>query len=154
MNKNHYVLQALKILGLEEILKLATILKSPHLTLKKVVGEDVIVWEGPEQPAPKSDPEADSKVLLFQPRDFKDEIKEVEEGADKVEGTAEHFTPAELMLWQKELTKESDVALQKQDAFKGYKKSAELYVVKSDLNGKEKMRVAATQGVLVNKKQA
>ena len=41
------------------------------------------------------------------------------------------------------------------DAFKGYRKSTEMYVVKTPTHeGKDKIRFASTNGVLVNKKQA
>ena len=45
--------------------------------------------------------------------------------------------------------------VQKKDAFKGYEKSTEMYVVKTTTHdGKDKLRFAATDGVLINKKQA
>jgi len=37
----------------------------------------------------------------------------------------------------------------------GYKKSADMYVVKTtEVDGKEKIRIASTRGVLIDKKQA
>jgi hypothetical protein len=158
MSKNPYVLKALKILGLEEMLKLAEILKSKQVPMKKVAGEDLIVWSEPEasEEILEAAPPKVAKVLNFPGHSPKPEPEAEETKESKKEETNQpHLVTAEMMLWQKELTKESDSSLQKQDAFNGYKKSTEMYVVKTEVKGgKDKMRIASTQGVLVNKKQA
>lgn len=157
MNKNPFVLKALKILGLEEMLKLAEILNSKAVPMKKAAGEDLVVWSEPEAGAPpkKKEPQPEGKILSFKaPKPTEAEI-EAQAEKDHLKANPIHLVTAEMMIWQKELTKDSEVALQKKEAINGYKKSAEMYVVKTtELNGKEKIRIAATRGVLVDKKQA
>lgn len=157
MNKNPFVLKALKILGLEEMLKLAEILNSKAIPMKRAAGEDLVVWSDPEVPAvpKKKESQTEGKILNFKspkPTEAEVEAKAVE---DKLKANPIHLVTADMMMWQKELTKDSEVSLQKQEAMNGYKKSAEMYVVKTtELNGKEKIRIASTRGVLVDKKQA
>jgi len=62
---------------------------------------------------------------------------------------------ADVLLWQRELAKHTDESIQKKKAFKGYKKSTEMYSVKTSTpEGKDKIRFASINGVLVDKKQA
>ncbi len=157
MNKNPFVLKALKILGLEEMLKLAEILNSKAIQMKRAAGEDLVVWSDPEVPAvpKKKEPQPEGKILNFKsPKPTEAEV-EAKAEEDKLKANPIHLVTADMMMWQKELTKDSEVSLQKQEAMNGYKKSAEMYVVKTtELNGKEKIRIASTRGVLVDKKQA
>jgi hypothetical protein len=158
MNKNPFVLKALKILGLEEMLKLAEILNSKAQPMKKAAGEDLIVWNEPEaQPTPKKKEHqhSEAKILSFKAPKPTDEELEAKAEQDKIKENPIHLVTAEMMMWQKELTKDSEVSLQKRDAMNGYKKSTEMYVVKTtEVDGKEKIRIASTRGVLVDKKQA
>jgi hypothetical protein len=157
MSKNPFVLKALKILGLEEMLKLAEILNSKAIPMKRAAGEDLVVWSEPEgqTASKKKEPRPEGKILTFKsPKPTEAEIEAQAEG-DKLKANPIHLVTADMMMWQKELTKDSEVSLQKQEALNGYKKSAEMYVVKTtELNGKEKIRIASTRGVLVDKKQA
>jgi len=146
----------MKILGLEEMLKLAEILKTKQVALKKAAGEELVVWNGPEEEQNFQEIKDPGKVLAFRGREQARPQLEEESSQAKFESdpVSAHFTPVELMLWQKELTKDSEVSLQKQEAFKGYKNSTEMYIVKTEVNGAEKIRIPSTNGVLVNKKQA
>jgi hypothetical protein len=157
MNKNPFVLKALKILGLEEMLKLAEILNSKAVPMKKAAGEDLVVWSEPESQLPpkKKEPQPEGKILNFKPPKPTEAEIEAKAEQDKLKENPIHLVTAEMMMWQKELTKDSEVSLQKQVAMNGYKKSSDMYVVKTtELNGKEKIRIASTRGVLVDKKQA
>ena len=159
-----FVLYALRILGLEEMLKLSEVLHVKQVPLKKAAGEELIVWsdEAPQKHihADKKEEQEEAKVLPFKRN--QSEFQPLGEAppansegkSDDGEPTPGLF-PSELVLWQRELTKDSSAPLNKQEAQKGYRKSNEMYVVKStDLDGKEKIRFASTKGILVNKKQA
>ena len=158
MPKTSYVLQTLKILGLEEMLKLSEVLHVKQVPLKKAAGGELIAWDDADQnPSPKKSLEReDAKILAFPNRTI-NELISVQEDApakDDDEGTLNLLT-SEVILWQRELTKQSGETIHKMDAFKGYKKSTEMYVVKTPtIEGKDKIRFASTNGVLVNKKQA
>jgi len=59
------------------------------------------------------------------------------------------------MLWNREQNKDSNSPVLKKEAAKEYARSTEMYVVKTaTVEGKEKIRFAHTNGVLVDKKQA
>jgi hypothetical protein len=163
--KPSYVLQALNILGLEEILKLSEVLHAKQVSLKKAAGEELIVWNTPAKKPEKKAKKEEAKVLPFPTRAITDypELEEdapdhslaEERAAAENFSENEHVMPSDIILWQRELMKDSDEAIQKLDAMKGYQKSAQMYVVKSHLaDGKEKIRFASTNGVLINKKQA
>ena len=151
------MLKALKILGLEEMLKLAEILNSKAVPLKRAAGEDLVVWSEPEPQNPKKDSRPDAKVLSFKTTRAADlEEAQFDESKSEVKNENQnHFVSAEMMMWQKELTKDSELNLHKREAVNGYKKSADMYVVKTtEVDGKEKIRIASTRGVLIDKKQA
>lgn len=156
MAKSSYVLEALKILGLDEILKLSEVLLTKQVPLKKAAGEELIVWD--ETPAPKK-PKTEvreGKVLPFPQKTIHD-IEAFEEPPTEIaeESEASELLTSDFILWQRELQKKTEMKVQKKDAFKGYEKSTEMYVVKTTTHdGKDKLRFAATDGVLINKKQA
>lgn len=156
--KTSYVLQALKILGLEEMLKLSEVLHVKQVPLKKAAGGELIVWDDADQKAPtrKSQEREDAKILAFPKKSINELIPMQEEAGPKDdEGGPSNLLASDIVLWQRELTKQSGETSHKMDAFKGYKKSTEMYVVKTPtLEGKDKIRFASTNGVLVNKKQA
>jgi hypothetical protein len=161
--KSSYVLQALNILGLEEILKLSEVLHAKQVPLKKAAGEELIVWNTPVEKPGKKAKKEEAKVLPFPNRAVTDFPELEEEPPEKPEERPapesssgnEHVMPSDIILWQRELMRDSDEAIQKLDAMKGYQKSTQMYVVKSHLaDGKEKIRFASTNGVLINKKQA
>lgn len=153
--KSTFVLRALKILGLEEMLKLSQVLHVKQVPLKKAAGEDLIVWDDAPTIAPKK-PEVEAKVLSFPKKTIQDlapmpeENPEIDDDKEKP-----NFLTSDMVLWQREIAKNSGENVHKLDAFKGYKKSTEMYVVKTPTpEGKDKIRFASTNGVLVNKKQA
>jgi hypothetical protein len=150
VTKTPFVFQALGLLGLEEILKLSEVHQTKKVALKKAAGGELISWDEPVAPAPKKAQQEEAKVLIFP------KTPQVEEEKLEVPHPDQpHIVPSELHLWQRELTKDSDSSIQKLDAFKGYKRSTEMYVVKSStVDGKDKIRFASTEGILVDKKQA
>jgi hypothetical protein len=160
--KTPFVLQALNILGPDEILKLSEVLHAKQINTKKAAGEELLVWEHEttedQSPSRGHANDQESKVLDFPVkktiRDL-DYFKETTETKPVEEAPAPGIMTSDLLFWQRELAKHTGEGMRKADAFKGYSKSTEMYVVKSPLNeGKEKIRFAATNGVLVNKKQA
>lgn len=153
-----FVLRALTILGLEEMLKLSEVLHVKQAPLKKAAGEELIVWDDAPETAVKSPPrkhKEEGKVLSF-PKQTVRELAPLQEEVEEVqEEETPNFLTSDLILWQREITRQTGDNIQKMDAFKGYKKSTEMYVVKTpSVEGKDKIRFASTNGVLVNKKQA
>ena len=157
-----FVLNALRIIGLEEILKLSQAALIKPVMLKKAAGEDLVVWD--DAPGPEDHKAAIADPVLAKVLPFKKSLSEFEDAIDLKPAAGEHGKPdevpiniqsTELMLWGRELGKDlSDPALKKNGS-KEYAKSADIYIVKTAaLEGKEKFRFAATNGVLVNKKQA
>jgi hypothetical protein len=156
MSQTPFVLKALKILGPEEMLKLTEVLQVEQVPLKMAAGEELIVWdEVSEKPSVKA-AETEAKILPFPKKSIHDLIPlEEESPEDEGEQGPTNLLTSELILWQREITKEAGGNNQKLNAFKGYKKSTEMYVVKSaDIDGKDKIRFAETNGILINKKQA
>ncbi|MFP5384998.1 MAG: hypothetical protein ACLGHN_02900 [Bacteriovoracia bacterium] len=160
MAKSSYVLRALKILGLEEMLKLSEVLHVKQVPLKKAAGGEFIVWDDAVEqeaaPTPKSEPkEKEGKVLTFPKKTINDLTPLPEEAEATGEEETPSFLSSDLVLWQREIAKHTGDNIHRLDAFKGYKKSTEMYVVKTPgAEGKDKMRFASTNGVLINKKQA
>ncbi len=157
-NASSFVLRALSILGLEQILKLTKVLKLKQGQAQKAVGEELISWdesqpieaavkpEGKVVPFPKSKNALPS--INMPPSDEEVKKKNQEEESSKL-------LTSDVILWQREITRDTGEAVHKMDAFKGYKKSTEMYVVKTQTDeGKEKIRFADTNGILINKKQA
>lgn len=154
-----FVLQALKIFGLEEMLKLSEVLKVKSTRMKKAAGEELIVWsDEPEKPSATAVPAQESdNVLQFkrQPAEQLQPIPDPQASPGVPQEDGPNFYSSEFMLWQRELSKDAGVPLLKKEAVKGYSRATEMYVVKSPGDqGKEKIRFASTNGVLVNKKQA
>jgi hypothetical protein len=157
-----YVLKALRIFGLEEMLKLSKSALVKPVMMKKAAGEDLIVWsDAPEEETHAKAPEESLGVVLPFKKQLSDFAKISEpssEANNSKEPPLEASSPiysSEFMLWNKELIKESSVPVLKKEAVKEYARSAEMYVVKtSTVEGKDKIRFASTNGVLVDKKQA
>lgn len=158
MAKTSYVLQALKILGLEEILKLSEVLHVKQVPLKKAAGAELIVWDDADlksHPKKNPEPREEAKILPFPKKTINELIPMQDDAPPKEDENPTNLMTSEVVLWQRELSKQSGETSHKMDAFKGYKKSTEMYVVKTPtLEGKDKIRFASTNGVLVNKKQA
>lgn len=133
-------------------------LQVKQVPLKKAAGEELIAWD--ESPAPipkKAVRESEAKVLEFPKKNSQFVPPEELEDPAKLEGESDssHVLSSELILWQREISRNTGDSVHKLDAFKGYRKSTEMYVVKTPtLDGKDKIRFASTNGVLINKKQA
>jgi len=150
-----YVLRALCILGPEEILKLAHVLNREEVSFKKAAGDDFVFWKDKKAPAkkPENKPKTEAKILHFsRPAPQVDERPETPEESDT--GESGGILSSEVILMQREISRESASETQKASARSGYQKATEVYVVKSNIDGKEKIRFASTNGVLINKKQA
>ena len=158
-----YVLKALKLLSLDEILKLATTVKVKSGLLKKAAGQELVSWEESSEPhevmaekkspPPSQDFKAPADILPFKRPEKKEDLTPEESGGAKEHGG---LVSSEFILWHRELNKDAGVGpSQTKEAIKGYMKSTEMYVVKTpSSDGKDKIRFASTQGVLINKKQA
>lgn len=155
MSKPSFVLHALKILGPEEVLKLSQVLRIKQVPLKKAAGEELIVWDdAPEEPKKKVIAE-ENNVLSFPKKTVHDHAPLQPEMKESEEEEGPGLITSELVLWQREMSRHNEDNVHKMDAFKGYKKSNEMYVVKeSNKEGKDSIRFASTNGVLINKKQA
>lgn len=150
-----YVLRALCILGPEEILKLAHVLNREEVTFKKASGDDVVVWKQ-EKVLPKKEdvgPRTESKVLQFsRPSPV---IEEKQEKSAEGPSDDSQIMSSEVILIQREIARETSSEGHKAAAKSGYSRANEMYIVKSQsLDGKEKIRFASTNGVLIDKKQA
>ncbi len=158
MAKTSFVLQALNLLGLEDILKLSEILHVKQIVRKKAAGEELIVWEETEDtaqatPAKPKIADTEAKILEFPkvakqvPQNNSPEGEENEEPSTLIS--------SDLVMWQRELGRQTGERLQKRDAFNGYNRATEMLVAKeTSSEGKLKNRIVSTNGVLVNKKQA
>lgn len=156
MAKTSLVLRALGILGLDEIQKLSEA-QSEHIQLKRAAGEDLLAWDEPVSRKSVRRELPEGKILEF-PKKFISNFSELDD-PNKPEPAQDendsNFMSSDLLLWQREVGKETGGALKKVDAFKGYQKSTQMYVVKTESpEGKSKIRFASTDGILVNKKQS
>lgn len=155
-----FVLRALRVFGLEEMLNLAEARRVKTSLMKRAAGEELVVWDDVPETTTKvkvAIPETSDNVLPFQKKTVIKDVEPLPDPAMKEssEGETTTLLSSEFILWQRELTKDSGAPLSKKDAVKGYSKATEMYVVKTpDVEGKEKIRFASTNGVLVNKKQA
>jgi hypothetical protein len=151
-----FVLKALKIFGLEEMLKLSQTGLSKQVSLKRAAGEDLIVWNdaADSEPTPSQHNETKDNVLPFKKQSF-EPIPDPNLAPSEASDSASTIQTTDFMLWNRELTKDSGAAGLKKGATKEYAKTTQMYIVKtSTIDGKEKIRFASTHGVLVNKKQA
>lgn len=164
MAKSSIVLRALGLLGLEEVLKLSEVASERHMPLKKAVGEDLLAWDGPQsKKRSRHRPDEGGQILEFPNRKSIHEFSELENapppsppGAPGEEGDERpSLISSDMLLWQRELSKETGVSINKVDAFKGYQKFTQMYVVKTESpEGKQTIRFASTDGILINKKQS
>ena len=143
------------------MLKLSEVLQVKQVPLQQAAGGEHIVWDDDE---PKENysrpPQKPAKILPFPKKPaFRQERIDLEDKlqvqGEPQEASNHLLVETEMLLWQRDLARSTDEIFHKQEAFKGYKKATEIYSVKSsDLDGKEKIRFANTNGVLINKKQA
>jgi hypothetical protein len=147
------VLHALKLLGPEEILNLSQVLTG-ELKLAKAAGAELVSWVD-KSPGEPSAPSPEATVLEFPAR----KVQQLEVLEEPVSGSPDPQAPllmsAEVILMQRELAKTKEADLRKLKARSGYQKATEMYLVKErSSEGKEQLRFASTDGVLINKKQA
>ena len=156
MSQIPFLLRALKILGPEEMLKLTEVLQVKQVPLKMAAGGELIEWdEVSEKPSVKPTV-TDAKILNF-PKKSINELVALKANVHEPAGEEKpiNLLASEFILCQRDITKEAGGNDQKLNAFKGYKKSTEMYLVKSAvIKGKDKIRFAETNGILINKKQA
>ena len=142
------------------MLKLSEVLKVKSSRMKKAAGEELIVWsDEPEKPHHTHTEAPETDNLLHFSRPGATELPEPIPDPNAAQGIPQEdgstFYSSEFMLWQRELSKDAGAPLLKKEAVKGYSRATEMYVVKTPtIEGKEKIRFASTNGVLVNKKQA
>jgi hypothetical protein len=152
--KTPYVLLALQILGLEEILKLSKVLNTKKIPLKKAVGQDLIVWDEDDLSTKKETVQEEAKILLFSPPTEVVPLAPTSPCDTKTQQD-ESSTQSDLYIWHREINKQSSEKAHQKEALQGYKKTTEIYVIKTkDDSGKTQFRYASTEGVLINKKQA
>lgn len=150
------ILKILRLFSLEEMLKMVQGVRTNQISLKKAAGEELISFE-PEFKSPKKETKknlSEAKVLPFPTS--KNPISPIEKTDPLPEppSDAPQFYSTEDVLWQRELARDSFLPIHRLEALKGYKQITEVYLVKApDSEGKEKIRFASTNGVLVNKKQ-
>lgn len=156
-----YVLRALKILGLEEIVRLSQVIKVKPSMMKKAAGEELVSWSDASDQAELNRPPEPAQlgtILPFKKEPPKSDQLERPTSADPAQSNdteIPNIVSSEFMLWQRELSKDVSAPLMSKEAVKGYSKSTEMYVVKTpSIDGTDKIRFASTKGVLVNKKQA
>lgn len=138
------------------MLKLSEVLHAKQGSFKKAAGEDLVVWND-APPEYHQEPKKDAEIIPFPKNNSINELPAFQAYQEhpKKEEPGSSIITSDLVLWQREVSRSSDAGSHKLDAFKGYSRSTEMYVVKSSTSeGEEKIRFASTNGVLVNKKQA
>lgn len=158
-----FVLQALKIFSLDEILRLSQALKVKSSLMKKAAGQELIFWsDASEDQQTEANPisSEEAKILPFR-QNTPSGQNESQLIPLKSPNPIETSDPSIIglisneLLFLKEITKNPDNPALKKEAIEGYLKVTDIYVVKTSTNdGKDKIRFASTQGVLINKKQA
>ena len=147
------ILKAFNLLGPSEILKIAQVLGEWTPALKKVAGDDLVVWDDASSHPQRNEPEA--KVIPFP--DKKSREISLEPLQETVTGESD-TTPiysTESVLMSREMSHRAQENMTKLTAKKGYQSSSEILMLKSkDLSGKSKTVFASTKGVLVDKKLA
>ncbi len=159
-----YVLKALRLLSLDEVVKLAKAITVKPSLMKKAAGQELISWSDAAEefvPIPEPEVKVPENVLPFNKIQRKPSAPDSSpaearsESPPAEDGDMAHFVSTDFILWQRELSRDPSNGIQTKEAMKGYAKATEMYVVKTPASdGKDKIRFASTQGVLVNKKQA
>ncbi len=160
MSEKSFVLRALKILGLEEILKLSELLKRSQSSLKKVVptetSQEDASYEETSRPLEKGLPE----VLIFPTKPQVPNSDLIPEGEGPKfqlnhEINDKLTDESELFLLQHEYSKLHEGNIQRLDALREYQKTAQTYQIQQKSEGGKSVRkIISTNGILINKKQA
>jgi hypothetical protein len=153
VSKKSFVLEALSLYDLEKIYDLGSVLLERKVPLKKASGEQVVFSsESGAKKRASSESSNNNETPNILP--FKKSSQEDNQTKKKPEEVDPRLN-TELMMWQREASRELGENIKKSEAFSGYKQSNQLYVVKQESSeGKNKLKFASTFGVLVDKKQA
>jgi hypothetical protein len=105
-----FVLRALRIFSLEEMLKLSQAKRTKTALFKKAAGEELVVWDDAPEPHKEQNQPEPNNVLPFSKKSTP--LKEAEplpdpelKDAPAEEGNP-HLMPTEFILWQRELSKD------------------------------------------------
>jgi hypothetical protein len=159
VRKKSNILEALSLYDQDKILDLCKVLLEKKIPFKKAAGEDVLFSStnnleraslGINKTEVKKKSQVEERHLIL----VKDQA-DLGQKKKKKENVEEDFRlNSELLMWQREASKEIDGVLKKSEAVKGYKQLNQLYVVKEESeDGKNKLKFASTHGVLIDKKQ-
>ncbi len=122
--------------------------------LKRAAGEDLVIMSD-DAPTRKPTKIQEDNLLAFSTPAKSGVQKDQSQQDSQLNQGESPFIESDLHLWQRETSKDNGGSIKKTEAFKGYKQSTQLYVVKQESNdGKNKLKFASTNGVLVDKKQA
>lgn len=155
MARKSSILKAFNLLGPSEILKISHVLGEWSPSLKKVAGDDLVVWDDASSRPQKEASEA--RVIPFPERKTAKEIplEAYPEEAPEGEADSTPIYSSEAVLMSREMSHRVQENMTKLKAQKGYQTSSEILMLKSkDLSGKSKTVFASTKGVLVDKKLA
>lgn len=153
MAKKSSILKAFNLLGPSEILKIAHVLAEWSPALKKVAGDDLVVWDDASSHPPQKETEA--KVIPFPERKGREASPEPLQETITGEADSTPIYSTESVLMSREMSHRAQENMTKLTAKKGYQSSSEILMLKSkDLSGKSKTVFASTKGVLVDKKLA
>jgi hypothetical protein len=160
--KSLSVFRALGLLGPEEVSQLSLSSLEKISPLKKVVGQEFIVSEESSSKLQNVSKKqlrdsGGSRVLQFSEHlNAGDEgVQSNDENHGSTDQSSPHFMSADILLWQRSVSKSTEEKLHKQEALKEYGQSGHHFSVKKNLeDGKEKITIASTQGILIDKKQA
>lgn len=155
VSERPFVLRALNILGIEEILKLSEVLQSKQKPLKKAAGTELIVWDEEEDVKPQKQSSSGEKILPFPKKTVRDVPQLSEDISSEEKGKTDELIASDIVLWQREMSKHTGETFSKIEGFGEYQKSNEIQVIKThNTAGKQEVRFVPTNGVLINKKQA
>jgi hypothetical protein len=152
LSQKSFVLRALKILGLEEILKLSELLKKNEEPLKQVVSPETSQDSGPHEDAHETLGKGAADVLVFPSKDqshYSGPLAETELSESQLSDESE------LFLLKLEYSKLHEGTVQRLDALREYQKTSQTYQIqKKTGDGKSVRKIISTNGILINKKQA
>ncbi len=154
MARKSSILKAFNLLGPSEILKIAHVLGEWSPSLKKVAGDDLVVWDDASAHPPK---EKTAEIIPFPEKKEAREIplEPLHQETPQGESEKSHIYSSESLLMSREMSHRAQENMTKLTARKGYQGSSEILMLKSkDLSGKSKTVFASTKGILVDKKLA
>ena len=156
MPKKSIVLSALKILGLDEMLKLSEVIEHKQRPHKGALEEEIIVWDDPAEDNEKNKGPPLEKIILFPEKTVSQiDLADPKQDAVMTENSS-GLLHLDLILRQREIVKKhNEESFQKNEAISEYRKTNAAHIVRvSTSGGKHVVRSIATNGILINKKQA